>query len=99
MTGDEIGTIAGTIDGTIDGNAGKSVGAFATDLIMDGETLSGTGVLTSMTTASIDTAAVITVKDSAGAIFRPIVNLVAMRDGNQRIMSRNRGTKSKKAAG
>jgi hypothetical protein len=86
MTGDEIGTIAG--------NAGTSVGASATDLTMDVETLSGTGVLTSMTTASIDTAAVITEKDSAEAIFRPIVNLAAMGDGNQRITSRNRGTKN-----
>jgi hypothetical protein len=94
MIGDEIGTIAGTIAGTIDGNAGKSVGAFATDLTSDGETLSGTGVLTSMTTASIATAAVITVKDSVEAIFRHIVNIAAMIDGNQRITSRSRGTKN-----
>jgi hypothetical protein len=90
MSGGEIVTIAGKIAG----NAGKSIGAFATDLISDGETLVGTGVLTSMTTASIDMAAVITVKDSAEAIFRHIVNMAAMRDSNQRITSRSRGTKN-----
>jgi len=85
MTGDETGTIAGTIDG----NAGKSVGAFATDLTADGETPSGTGVLTSMAAAGITTAAVITAKDSAEAIFRPIVNLPATRDGNRLIALRD----------
>jgi hypothetical protein len=38
-----------------------------------------------MTTDSIVTAAVITVKDSAEAIFRPIANLPSSGDGNQLI--------------
>jgi len=74
MTGDEIGMIVW--------NAGKSVGAFATDLTADGETLAGTGVLTSMVAASITMAAVTTVKDSAEAIFRPTVNMTATGGGN-----------------
>jgi hypothetical protein len=36
-----------------------------------------------MTTASIATVVVITVKDSVGAIFRPTVNTVATIDGNR----------------
>jgi len=78
MTGDGI-------VGTIAGNEEKSTGAFATDLTADGETLAGTGVLTSMAAASIATVTVITVKDSAEAIFKPIVNLPATIeiDGNR----------------
>jgi hypothetical protein len=76
---------AGMTGGTTVGNAGKSVGAFATDLTADVETLSGTGALTSMAAAGITTATVITVKDSAEAIFRPIVNMPATGDGNRLI--------------
>jgi hypothetical protein len=47
------------------------------DLTWDGKTLAVAGVLTLMTMASIAMVAVITVKDSVGAIFRPIVNMPA----------------------
>jgi hypothetical protein len=80
MTGD--GIIGMTIAGTIVGNAEKSTGAIVTDLTGESETLAGTGVLNSMTTASIEMVAVITAKDSAEAIFKPIANMTAAGDGN-----------------
>jgi len=64
------------------GNVEKSSGAFMTDLTRDGKTLAVADVLTLMTMASIATVVVITVKDSVGAIFRPIVNMAATIDGN-----------------
>jgi hypothetical protein len=67
------------------GNVEMSSGAFVTDLTRDGETLAVAGVLTLMTMASIATVVVITVKDSVGAIFRPIVNMPATIDGNRLI--------------
>lgn len=80
-----VGMTAGMTAGTIAGNVEKSSGAFVTDLTGDGETLAVAGVLTLMTMASIATVAVITVKHSVGAIFRPIVNLPATIeiDGNR----------------
>jgi hypothetical protein len=61
----------------IAGNVEKSSGAIVTDLTWDGKTLAVTGVLTLMTMASIAAVVVITVKDSVGAIFRPIVKMPA----------------------
>jgi hypothetical protein len=75
--------IVGMTAGTIAGNVEKSSGASVRDLTRDGETLAVAGVLTLMTMASIATVAVITVRDSVGAIFRPIVNLLATIDGNR----------------
>ena len=69
--------------GTIAGNVEKSSGAIMTDSTRDGKTPAVAGALTLMTTASIDTAVVITVKDSVEAIFRPIVNTAATTDGNR----------------
>jgi hypothetical protein len=83
-TGD--GIIGTTTAGTIVGNAEKSTGAIVTDLTVESETLAGTGVLTSMTTASIDVVTMITAKDSAEAIFRPIANMTAAGDGKLRIV-------------
>jgi len=70
---------------TIAGNVEKSSGVIMTDLTGDGETLAVAGVLTLTTMASIATVAVITVRDSVGAIFRPIVNMPATIevDGNR----------------
>jgi hypothetical protein len=65
------------------GNVEKSSGAFVTDLTKDGKTLAVADALTLMTMASIGTVAVITVRDSVGAIFRPIVNMPATIDGNR----------------
>jgi hypothetical protein len=65
------------------GNVEKSSGAIVTDLTRDVETLAVAGALTLMTMASIATAVVITVRDSVGAIFRPIVNMAATIDGNR----------------
>jgi hypothetical protein len=65
------------------GNVEKSSGAIVTDLTRGGKTLAVAGVLTLMTMASIATAVVITVKDSVGVIFRPIVNTAATIDGNR----------------
>ena len=65
------------------GNVEMSSGAFVTDLTRDGKTLAVADVLTLMTMDSIVTVAVITVRDSVGAIFRPIVNMVATTDGNR----------------
>jgi hypothetical protein len=71
--------------GTIAGNVEKSSGAIVTDSTRDGKTLAVAGVLTLMTMASIATVVVITVKDSVGAISRPIVNMAATIevDGNR----------------
>jgi hypothetical protein len=76
------GIVGMTTAGTIVGNAGKNIRVIVTDWTADGETLAGTGVLTSMAAASIAMVAVITVKDSAEAIFRATVNMPATRDGN-----------------
>jgi hypothetical protein len=65
------------------GNVEKSSGAIVTDLTRGGETLAVADVLTLMTMASIATVVVITVRDSVGAIFRPIVNMPATIDGNR----------------
>ena len=67
------------------GNVETSSGAIVTDLTRDGKTLAVAGALTLMTMASIATAVVITVKDSVGATFRPIVNMAATIevDGNR----------------
>ena len=67
------------------GNVEKSSGAIVMDLTRDVETLAVAGVLTLMTMASIATVVVITVKDSVGAISRPIVNMAATIevDGNR----------------
>jgi len=73
---------AGMTAGMTAGNVEKSSGAIVMDLTRDGKTLAVAGVLTLMTMASIATVVVITVKDSVGAIFRPIVNMAATIDGN-----------------
>jgi hypothetical protein len=73
----------GMTAGMTAGNVEKSSGAIVTDLTRDGKTLAVAGVLTLMTTASIVMVVVITVKDSVGAIFRPIVNMAATIDGNR----------------
>jgi hypothetical protein len=75
----------GMTAGMTAGNVEKSSGAIVKDLTRDGETLAVAGVLTLMTMASIATVAVITVRDSVGAIFRPIVNMPATIevDGNR----------------
>ena len=73
----------GMTAGMTAGNVEKSSGAFVMDLTRDGKTLAVADVLTLMTMASIATAAVITVKVSVGATFRPIVNMAATIDGNR----------------
>jgi len=73
---------AGMTAGMTAGNVEKSSGAIMMDLTRDGKTLAVADVLTLMTMASIATVVVITVKDSVGAIFRPIVNMAATIDGN-----------------
>jgi hypothetical protein len=75
----------GMTAGMTAGNVEKSSGAIVMDLTRDVETLAVAGVLTLMTMASIATVVVITVKDSVGAISRPIVNMAATIevDGNR----------------
>jgi hypothetical protein len=80
MTGD--GIVGTTTAGTIVRNAGRNIKAIATDWTEGRETLARKGVPTPIIPAITATATVITVKDSAGVIFKASANMLAMGDGN-----------------